>query len=231
VGGAYTELLQLLHDGSNTEDIFGEYCRIAIERWKGETNYADIAFTDLRKAPPVFEAVRKIAVKLQALYAAASDEEKKLFDEIVIMEGQTQEAPDGPFVYFYDQSISILNTNLSILPFADIYSYVKYLADKTGDAELLALCGSADKPLEGSLWKTVDDAIPYGQESGLLPVWASFGVSLMGKGVWDSGYSNGVYKRLYFDQQTGWSNWLQAQNVQNFVPHPPRSNSQPADAG
>jgi hypothetical protein len=215
IGGAYTDLLRLLYTYSDTGEIFGEYCGTIIERWRLQTNYADITLTELSKLPPVFDALKQIAERLTELYGSASPEEKKVFDELSAMSGQNQMPPRGgaAYVYFYDYQIP-MSANSSFLPSADIYSYVKYLADKTGDSGLSALCVQ--------LGDAADGAIVRRQKSARLPIETSFGVSILAKDTWDEfDYDNGWYERLYFDRRTGWSAWLNAHYVRKIF-HPNR---------
>ena len=210
IGGAYTDLLRLLYTYSDTGELFGEYCGTLIARWRLQTNYADVTFTELSKLPPVFDALKQIAERLIELYSGASAQDKKVFDELLAMSGQNQQPPQGgaAYVYFYDFQIP-MSANVSFLPSADIYSYVKYLADKTGDPELAALCVQLGDAAEG--------AILHREKSARLPLETSFGVSLLAKDTWNEfDYRNGWYEQLYFDRRTGWSAWLNAHYVRKI---------------
>lgn len=197
IGGDYTALIELLHGGANTLAIMDEYCGRVMENWKKEApDYPwDITLTELSKMPAVFDAVRLITNELQTLYAS----NRAVFDRIPLKERFGQQG-----VYFYNFQILLGSTRpqKALLPYADIYDYVYYLKEKTGNPKL--------QTYTEELWNAINKAISHRRVRN-LPITSTFSVTVLGKEYWDGlGYGKSdVYKKLQFHQETLWGTWLQ----------------------
>ncbi|GHV91560.1 hypothetical protein AGMMS50268_20630 [Spirochaetia bacterium] len=211
VGGDYGSLLNFLNTGADLEEVISQYCWYNVKHMEVSTGQSELIFTDLRKLDPVLATIKKIVEVFRAI--------PNLSGTLGPLPVKIDRETSG--VYFYDARINELTKNPEFDPenwiSADINSYIQYMSAALNSTALT----STEKALSTystDLLKAINAAIVWGEDTSSIPIYTTFGVTVMPRSMWiaNPGYET-YYTKTAFDIATNWSSWLKS--TENVAVH------------
>lgn len=155
----------------------------------------------------IFDVVKQVTTRLKY---TMEDEEYDL--DVYSSGSMTPDGVEYPYqlgAYFFDflpyiGTGDMLGYGPDDTPlFVDILSYTQQMVNRSGDGKLLTLASD--------LYAAMLKVIVYGEQSVETPVNCTFSVNLPSADTYP--YETAGYKNLYFNEQTGWSSWLEMNDV------------------
>lgn len=183
IGGEYGTLLSTLSEGNDIVDAMKRYCPATVNMWNylKDRNY-DLTMTDLSKLGSVFSVFKEFTDELVNSYE---------------IEGEDYNAVKMDECYFLKDGY----------PFVEINSYIKALANISGNPKLMTLAAK--------FYLVAKDAIVCQALTEDAPRDMSWSTTLVNKTMWAEYYQPyDSYNSLVFEQQTGWSRWLKLNEME-----------------
>ena len=194
-GGDYDALMYHLNKSTNFEQAMKSYCRETVAHWSVQTTPFDLMLVDNSKMEPVLNEVEALAgyvteVLEMCLEYAENEGEQDL--NIEYMASIYSSAVN--YCYNYDTDF----------PYYDIRTFAEILANSMSTTYSAKFVSVASK-----LHRAMDEAIVCKQLASVIEgMDLSMAVTIVDQNMWNQfGYQE-AYDTLYFQQRTGWGNWL-----------------------
>ncbi|MBR5206297.1 MAG: hypothetical protein IKW52_03930 [Alistipes sp.] len=194
-GGDYDALMYHLGLSTNFEQSMASYCRETVAHWNIQATPFDLMLVNNTKIEPVLDAVKELAgyvnevLELCMEYAENEDEVDKNIEYLASILSSAVN-----YCYNYDTGF----------PYYDIRTFAEILANSVSTTYSAKFASVASK-----LHRAMNEAIVCKQLSSVIAgMDLSMGVTLVDQEMWELfGYEE-AYDTLYFQQRTGWGNWL-----------------------
>ena len=194
-GGDYDALMYNLNKSTNFEQSMKNYCLETVTHWNVQDTPFDLMVVDNSKMEPVLDAVKELSgyvTEVLEMCMEYAENEGETDINIEYLASIYHSAVN--YCYHYDTDY----------PYYDIRAFAEILANSISTTHSAKFAAVASK-----LHRTMDDAIVCKQLSSVIAGNdLSMAVTIVDQDMWDDyGYQE-AYDTLYFQQRTGWGNWL-----------------------
>ena len=196
-GGDYDALMYHLNQSTNFEESMKSYCRETVTHWSIQATPYDLMVVNNTKMEPVLDAVKTLAGYVKEVldmcmeYSENADEDE-VDKNIEYLASIFNSAVN--YCYNYDTGF----------PFYDIRTFAEVLANSVSTTHSAKFASVAS-----TLHRAMDEAIVCKQLTSVISgMDLSMAVTIVDHDLWELfGYQK-AYDTLYFQQRTGWGDWL-----------------------
>ena len=196
-GGDYDALMYHLNQSTNFEESMKSYCRETVTHWSIQATPFDLMVVNNTKMEPVLDAVKTLAGYVKEVldmcmeYSENADEDE-VDKNIEYLASIFNSAVN--YCYNYDKGF----------PFYDIRTFAEILANSVSTTHSAKFASVAS-----TLHRAMDEAIVCKQLTSVISgMDLSMAVTIVDHNMWEYyGYQK-AYDTLYFQQRTGWGDWL-----------------------
>ena len=196
-GGDYDALMYHLNQSTNFEESMKSYCRETVTHWSIQATPYDLMVVNNAKMEPVLDAVKTLAGYVKEVldmcmeYSENADEDE-VDKNIEYLASIFNSAVN--YCYNYDTGY----------PFYDIRTFAEVLANSVSTTHSAKFASAAS-----TLHRAMDEAIVCKQLTSVISgMDLSMAVTIVDHDLWEQyGYQK-AYDTLYFQQRTGWGDWL-----------------------
>lgn len=205
MGGDYVSLLSLLKEAAVGEITFEEamecYVKDVVSHWSGvydeelEQYGGDLCLSRLDKIDQVNSVLKDMATEIMNFYRTGSRSDINYFEEY------------AGLAYTYDRSES------DCYDFVDVMDLAEKMTSTTFSAPFVGMVSKLRRAVEAM---TVCQAAV--RTMATRPV--TYSVTLVNKSIWvEEEYEWAGYTKTAFDKATGWSAFLQKNNIELYHPY------------
>lgn len=196
-GGDYDALMYHLNQSTNFEESMKSYCRETVTHWSIQATPFDLMVVNNTKMEPVLDAVKTLSGYVKEVldmcmeYSENADEDE-VDKNIEYLASIFNSAVN--YCYNYDTGF----------PFYDIRTFAEVLANSVSTTHSAKFASVAS-----TLHRAMDEAIVCKQLTSVISgMDLSMAVTIVDQNMWELfGYQK-AYDTLYFQQRTGWGDWL-----------------------
>ena len=198
-GGDYDALMYHLNKSTNFEQSMRNYCLETVTHWSVQATPYDLMVVDNSKMEPVLDAVGELSGYVTEVLEMCMEYDEKL--------GEDEEVADKNIEYLasiFNSAVNFCYNYDTGFPFYDIRTFAEVLANSVSTTHSAKFAAVASK-----LHRTMDEAIVCKQLTSVIAGRdLSMSVTIVDQNLWELfGYQK-AYNTLYFQQRTGWGNWL-----------------------
>ncbi len=210
-GGDYSALMYHLNQSTNFETAIKDYCRETVAHWIVSPIPLDLTVVNNSKMEPVLDEMKVLSDYMLEVTELCNDyfDPAKEDEEVDMSIEYLSSAYEEAITQCYHYDDDVLEDGSAKFPFFDVLNFVQILASGYSHPYAAKFVKAAS-----DLNRALDNAIVCQQLSPVLTgLDLALAVTIVDQTVWEKyGYQE-AYDELYFQQRTGWGNWLKINQI------------------